>query len=174
MKKLESEKTSYEDLVNVSTESQVESANQIYNNTIDFLWVRIENHAKSEGVTMKMLVTRSSSGAENAYDLNFTATGTYTGIEEFVTGIEDDSKLGFKIENFSMVASSNNGEEVEATFVCKNITIKGLSNSTVTTTTTQVDTTNTTNTNSSDTNSSDTNSIQNNITNTENVNNIEK
>ena len=138
--------------------------------------VRIENHAKSEGVTMKMLVTRSSSGAENAYDLNFTATGTYTGIEEFVTGIEDDSKLGFKIENFSMVASSNNGEEVEATFVCKNITIKGLSNSTVTTTTTQVDTTNTntTNTNSSDTNSSDTNSIQNNITNTENVNNIEK
>ena len=176
LKKVESEKTSYEDLVNVSTESQVESANQIYNNTIDFLWVRIENHAKSEGVTMKMLVTRSSSGAENAYDLNFTATGTYTGIEEFITGIEDDSKLGFKIENFSMVASSNNGEEVEATFVCKNITIKGLSNSTVTTTTTQVDTTNTntTNTNSSDTNSSDTNSIQNNITNTENVNNIEK
>lgn len=176
LKKLESEKTSYEDLVNVSTESQVESANQIYNNTIDFLWVRIENHAKSEGVKMKMLVTRSSSGAENVYDLNFTATGTYTGIEEFVTGIEDDSKLGFKIENFSMVASSNNGEEVEATFVCKNITIKGLSNSTVTTTTTQVDTTNTntTNTNSTDTNSSDTNSIQNNITNTENVNNIEK
>ena len=176
LKKLESEKTSYEDLVNVSTESQVESANQIYNNTIDFLWVRIENHAKSEGVTMKMLVTKSSSGAENAYDLNFTATGTYTGIEEFVTGIEDDSKLGFKIENISMVASSNNGEEVEATFVCKNITIKGLSNSTVTTTTTQVDTTNTntTNTNSTDTNSTDTNSIQNNITNTENVNNIEK
>lgn len=171
LKKLESEKTSYEDLVNVSTESQVESANQIYNNTIDFLWVRIENHAKSEGVKMKMLVTRSSSGAENAYDLNFTATGTYTGIEEFVTGIEDDSKLGFKIENFSMVASSNNGEEVEATFVCKNITIKGLSNSTVTTTTTQVDTTNT---NTTNTNSTDTNSIQNNITNTENVNNIEK
>ena len=41
LKKLESEKTSYEDLVNVSTESQVESANQIYNNTIDFLWVLV-------------------------------------------------------------------------------------------------------------------------------------
>lgn len=170
LKKLEVEKSNYEDLANVSTESEIQAANKTYN-TIDFLFVRIENHAKSEGVTIEMKVTRSASGESDTYDLNFSATGTYTGIEEFITGIEDDSKLGFKIENFSMVASSNNGEEVEATFVCKNITIKGLSNSTVTTTTTQVDTTNT---NTTNTNSSDTNSIQNNITNTENVNNIEK
>ncbi len=142
IKQLETQKNSYEDMVNVSTDSQVEAANQTYNNTIDFLFVRIENHAKSEGVTMKMEVTRSSTGVNNVYNLNFTATGSYTGIEEFITGIEDDSKLGFKIEDFSMVASSESGDQLEATFVCKDITIQGIDSTTSSSVTTQVDTTN--------------------------------
>ena len=135
IKQLETQKNSYEDMVNVSTDSQVEAANQTYNNTIDFLFVRIENHAKSEGVTMKMEVTRSSTGVNNVYNLNFTATGSYT-------GIEDDSKLGFKIEDFSMVASSESGDQLEATFVCKDITIQGIDSTTSSSVTTQVDTTN--------------------------------
>lgn len=68
------------------------------------------------------------------YNLNFTAKGTYTGIEEFITGIEDDTKLGFKIENFSMSSSSENGNQVQATFVCKDIKIQGISDSTISTT----------------------------------------
>lgn len=128
LKKLEVEKSNYEDLANVSTESEIQAANKTYN-TIDFLFVRIENHAKSEGVTIEMKVTRSASGESDTYDLNFSATGTYTGIEEFITDLEDDSKLGFKIEDFSMTATSgSNGEQVEATFVCKNIIIKGIEN----------------------------------------------
>ena len=142
IKQLENQKSNYEDMVDVSTDSQVEAANQTYNYTIDFLFVRIENHAKSEGVTMKMEVTRSSTGVNNVYNLNFTATGSYTGIEEFITGIEDDSKLGFKIEDFSMVASSESGDQLEATFVCKDITIQGIDSTTSSSVTTQVDTTN--------------------------------
>ena len=142
IKQLENQKSNYEDRVDVSTDSQVEAANQTYNNTIDFLFVRIENHAKSEGVTMKMEVTRSSTGVNNVYNLNFTATGSYTGIEEFITGIEDDSKLGFKIEDFSMVASSESGDQLEATFVCKDITIQGIDSSTSSSVTTQIDSTN--------------------------------
>ena len=107
------------------------------------LLVRIENHAKSEGVTMKMEVTRSSTGVNNVYNLNFTATGSYTGIEEFITGIEDDSKLGFKIEDFSMVASSQSGDQLEATFVCKDITIQGIDSTITSSTTTQIDSTDT-------------------------------
>ncbi len=130
IKKLETEKASYEDMVNISTESEVEAANQTYDYKIDFLWIRIENHAKTEGVKMKMELTRSSSGAENVYNLNFTATGPYIGIEEFITDIEDDSKLGFKIENFRMtVESEENSNIVQATFTCKNISIEGISNS---------------------------------------------
>lgn len=147
IKKLETEKTNYEDMVSVSTESEVEAANQSYDNMIEFLLIRIENHAKSEGVKMKMDVTRSSSGAENVYNLNFTVTGTYAGIEEFITDIEDDSKLGYKIEDFKMIASSENGSTVQATFVCRDITIGGISSNTInTTSTTNNDMTNTTNT----------------------------
>ena len=159
IKQLEKQKNNYEDMVNVSTETEIEAANQTYNNTIDFLFVRIENHAKSEGVKMEMKVTKGSTGVEDVYNLNFTAVGTYTGIEEFITGIEDDSKLGFKIENFSMIASTESGEQLEATFVCKDITIKGISQSeTSSTTTTNSETTSssTTTTNSETTSNSTT------------------
>ena len=74
IKKLETEKTNYEDMVTVSTESQIEAANQSYDYLIDFLWIRVENHAKEEGVKMKMELTKSSTGAEGIYNLNFTAT----------------------------------------------------------------------------------------------------
>ena len=174
IKQLETQKNSYEDMVNVSTDSQVEAANQTYNNTIDFLFVRIENHAKSEGVTMKMEVTRSSTGVNNVYNLNFTATGSYTGIEEFITGIEDDSKLGFKIEDFSMTATSgSNGEQVEATFVCKNIIIKGIENTSASSGsmsgTTKIDssTDNTNSTNTTDNTTTD-NTVSGNTTNSVN------
>lgn len=128
IKKLENEKNKYQDMVNVSTESEVETANQSYDYQIEFLWITIENHAKSEGVKMKMELTRSSSGAQNVYNLNFTATGPYIGIEEFITDIEDDSKLGFKIEDFKMIAeTSEDSNTVQATFTCKDISIDGIS-----------------------------------------------
>lgn len=142
IKKLEAEKTKYQDMVNVSTENQVDAANQFYDYLIDFLWIRVENHAKEEGVKMKLELTRSSTGAEDTYNLNFTATGTYIGIAEFITHIEDDEKLGFKIEDFwmtgvSTTTSKNNTTEtseivedtnkVLAMFMCKDIRIEGVS-----------------------------------------------
>lgn len=162
VKKLEAEKTSYEDRVNVSTENNVEAANQTYENMIEFLLVRIENHAKTEGVSMNMVVTRSSSGAENVYNLNFTATGSYVGIEEFITDIEDDSRLGYKIEEFKMNSSSENGDTVQATFVCKDIKIEGISSNSSSSSTT-TDMTNTTSSGSS-MNSDTANTITNNTT----------
>lgn len=173
LKKLEVEKSNYEDLANVSTESEIQAANKTYN-TIDFLFVRIENHAKSEGVTIEMKVTRSASGESDTYDLNFSATGTYTGIEEFITDLEDDSKLGFKIEDFSMTATlGSNGEQVEATFVCKNIIIKGIENTSASSGsmsgTTKIDssTDNTNSTNTTDNTTTD-NTVSGNTTNSVN------
>lgn len=160
IKKLETERNNYEDMVSVSTQSEVEAANQSYDYKIDFLWIRIENHAKSEGVKMKMELTRSSSGAENVYNLNFTATGSYIGIEEFITDIEDDSKLGFKIEEFKMTAESEeNSNIVQATFVCKDVSIEGISSSLVNTNITENSTiNNTTNSNENSSNNTSTNS----------------
>ena len=90
---------------------------------------------------MKMDVSRSSSGTEDTYNLNFTVTGAYARIAEFITDIEDDSSLGFKIEEFKMLAdSSSDTSTLQATFVCKDIKIEGVSSSTDTTT--SVETTN--------------------------------
>lgn len=140
VKKLEAEKKNYQDMVSVSTDSQVQAANQTYENMIEFLWIRIENHAKTEGVEMKMDITRSSSGAENVYNLNFTVLGAYAQIEEFITDIEDDSKLGYKIEEFRMSPSAEDGSVLQATFVCRDIKIIGIS-SNVSASTQTVDTT---------------------------------
>ncbi len=136
VKKLEAEKARYDEMVSISTESEIEAANQSYNYTLDMLYTRIGNHAKAEGISnLTIGLTRNSSGLENVYDINFTAIATYVEIEEFITNIEDDSKLGFKIENFRMIPSSENGSVVQATFTCENITVTGISANVGTTTT---------------------------------------
>lgn len=128
VKKLETEKAKYEEMVSISTESEIQAANQSYNYTLDMLYTRIGNHAKAEGISnLTIGLQKNSSGLENVYDINFTAIATYVEIEEFITDIEDDSKLGFKIENFRMIPSSENGSVVQATFTCKNITVTGIS-----------------------------------------------
>ena len=63
IKKIEDEKQEYEEMVSVSTESQTQTANQFLGGyKIEYLYVRIGTHAKTEGVEMKMDVSRSSSG----------------------------------------------------------------------------------------------------------------
>lgn len=128
-KKLQEEKKNYEDMTVISEDGEVQTANQIEKYEIETLWVKLGNHATKEGVVMKMDVTNGSSGAQGSYNLNFTATGGYVQIEDFISSIENDSTLGFKIEEFKMIPSGN---ELQATFVCKDIPIKEISSTTVT------------------------------------------
>ena len=87
---------------------------------------------------MKMDVSRSSAGTEDTYNLNFTVIGAYARIAEFITDIEDDSSLVFKIEEFKMLAdSSSDTSTLQATFVCKDVKIEGVSSTTSTTTQTE-------------------------------------
>ena len=85
---------------------------------IEYLWTRIGNYAKDENVDIKMDVTNSTISGK--FDLNFTVKGSYVGITDFIYDIENDSKLGFKIENFVMQSLDDN---VQATFSCKQINI---------------------------------------------------
>ena len=177
LKKLTQEKKNYEDMVTISTGDEVKQATQFQKYEIESLWVKIGNHAKSEGVVMKMDLLRGT-GDDN-YNLNFTVNGSYIGITNFISNIENDSQLGFKIENFSMVPSSST-TDLQATFTCKDITIKGISNSSssvnqstnnqnnnTTTNTNNTTSSNSTNTANSTTNSTNTNTANNtNTTNT--------
>ena len=119
-KKLEEEKKNYEDMTTVSSDSDVQAANQLEEYEIETLWVRLGNHATTQGVEMQMDVLPSSSGAQGTYNLRFTATGSYISITDFISAIENDSTLGFKIEEFKMQPS---GTDLQGTFVCKDIAI---------------------------------------------------
>ena len=125
LKKLEEAKKNYEDMVTISTGDQVQLANQYQKYEVEYLWTTIGNHATKEGVVIKIDIVAGST--ENNYTLNFTANGSYVGITEFISDIENDSALGFKIENFSMRPGSST-QDLQATFTCRDITIKDIVN----------------------------------------------
>ena len=136
-KEFQKTKTNYEDMVNVSTDSEVQAANQYGVYEIGMLWINLGNHAKSEGVTMDVsaqdltrIDTDIATETEKRYtcNLHFTAVGTYAGIASFIEDIEDDSKLGFRIEDFRMSPSSEGTNILQATFTCKDIIIRGVVN----------------------------------------------
>ena len=156
-KKLEDEKKEYQDLAAVSLESGNGTTGQIEKYEIEYLWTRVGNHATSEGVNVDMDV-QTIEAAQGIYNLDFTVTGSYIGIQEFISSIENDSSLGFKIEQFAMTGS---GDTLTAKFICKNIMIKDIENANVSTDSNkEKDTkdTNTTNTTNSTKNSNTSNS----------------
>lgn len=165
-KKLKEEKQNYQDMTAISSDGETQAVNQIEKYEIETLWVKLGNHATSEGVVMKMDVTSGSSGAQGSYNLNFTVTGGYVQIEDFISSIENDSTLGFKIEEFKMAPSGN---DLQATFVCKDIPIKQVSSTTTVTQNTTTDGNNTANTNTAGNNTTDNNTA--NATNNTNTTN---
>lgn len=148
----EDAKKTYEDNVTINEGGEVESLSKPYD--IETLWVRLGNHATSQGANIQeMKVNNSTTGAEGTYDLDFTITGSYICITDFISAIENDSTLGFKIEEFNMRPS---GSELQATFTCKDISInKDELNENVVVTTTD-NTTNNTNATENTTNSTNT------------------
>ena len=118
-KSLTTAKQKYLDLASVSTDKEIQDANLEQTYAMEFLWNKIGSYATREGVTLKWDV--SSTGVNNKYTLNFTTTGSYIGVINYIYALENDSELAFRIENFKMTAS---GENVTATFTVNNVAIK--------------------------------------------------
>ncbi len=155
VKAMKSEKQRYEDMVAVSSDSEISASLQKQKYTVDKLWAKIGTLATDEGLNAIFelkngSLTPASTESFKYYDINFTVQGSYAGVSLYISDLEDDSELNFKIENFSMEPVEN-GNYVKATFTTKDIAIEGISSSTVTTTTS--DSTNGTNGSSSNTNS---------------------
>lgn len=166
-KELETEKQKYLDMTTVSTDSQIQQASQLTKYELEKLYIQVDEHAKAEGVNVTMEIT-SSNSISNAYNLKFTASGSYIGVTDFIADIEDDTTLGFKIENFSMQAGSQN--VVEAKFECTDIMINGISETESTEQSEEQENTTSENTTNSTTNTTSSNSTSNstNSTNTTN------
>lgn len=168
LKTLQNEKQSYEDLVVLSSNDEVDAAAKFEKYEIEYIWTKVGNHATSEGVVMKLEVTKGSSNTQGLYDLKFTVTGNYIGITDFISDIENDDRLGFKIEDFKMVPGGNT-DDLVGTFTCKDISIN-IDESTLISQPTEEDTTNTTNNTTSSNTTNSTNTA--NTTNTTNTTNV--
>lgn len=117
---LQGSKTEYENQAILSNSQNSSYASQLEKYEIDYLWTKIGNYAKDENVVIKIELVQSGT-SKNLYNLNFNVTGEYVNITDFIYDIENDSKLGFKIDEFKMGASKDN--TLSATFVCKEIPI---------------------------------------------------
>lgn len=171
-KKLEQAKKDYEDMTAISSQGDIQTASQMERYEVETLWVKLGKYATSEGAIMRMDIVQGTTN--DTYNLKFTVNGSYISITDFISDIENDSTLGFKIEEFKMLPSSS-GEDLQATFVCKDIAIKDVSRTSnpnsettenknnTTDTTNSTNTTNTTNTNN---NTNTTNTTTSNTANT--------
>ena len=176
-KKLEQTKKEYEEMTTISGEGETGVTNQIERYEVETLWVKLGKYATTEGAIIRMDIVQGNTS--ETYNLKFTVNGSYISITDFIADIENDSTLGFKIEEFKMVPSESN-TVLQATFVCKEIGIKEVSGKnnanfmkdptidTMNTTTNNMNTTNGTN-NTSTMTSNTTNTSNNTTTSNTNV-----
>ena len=145
-KQLKIKKDEYADLVLYSSDTEIAAATQTEIYETEFLWTKLGNYAtKNNGIDMKIDVVKGSSDQKNQYNLNFTLIGEYAYISDFISSVENDAKLGFRIEKFLLVpatsqqSTNNNTNEttsansnlLQATFTVENVGINiDLENST--------------------------------------------
>ncbi len=168
-KKLMAEKDNYEQILALGVDENGQPINKIQEYEIEKIWVAMGNHAKAQGVDLKMDIT-SNNSISGTYDLKFTVTGGYIQIIDFLYDVERDDTLVFKIENFKLVAGETT-DVLVGTFTCKDIKINikditgsnsstgnsGNNSSSNTNSNTNTNTTNSNTTNSNTTNTNTTN-----------------
>lgn len=157
-KKLMTEKDNYEQMLALGVDENGEPLNKIAEYETEKLWVTLGNYAKQEGVDWKMDVT-SNNSISKTYDLNFTITGGYIQIIDFLYDMERDTTLVFKIENFKMVPGSST-DELVATFTCKDIKVNISDNLNTTTNTNTSNNTNNTKNNTEENTKNENDSTQ--------------
>lgn len=97
---------------------------------ISYLWRILGNYAEKRNLKLGMDV-KSSSKVNSLYSYNFTVEGEYADIMRFISELENDSDLYFRIYNFKMTGQDT---RVTASFKVENInidasTIQGAKNS---------------------------------------------
>lgn len=121
-------KEEYSNLVFFSSDEEVKKANSYENYEMEYLWSKIGNHATKHGVNLELKVMNKSNSNSTAignlkyYDLNFVVTGAYVPITDFISAIENDQALGFRIENFKLIPNDNN-TSLQGSFTVRDVAI---------------------------------------------------
>lgn len=108
--KLQQEKTTYENYI--TSDAEGGTVSQIQSYEVEYLWTKIGNYAKREGVVLKMDV-EVNNAVIGTYNLNFTVAGTYVGITEFIYDLDNDSSLLFKVESFKLLPNGSSSTTTE-------------------------------------------------------------
>lgn len=155
-------KNNYIDRTTYSTEGQIAEANELESYEIELLQQKVGKYKKQEGLAnLTMNITNATASSTSIdgrklYDINFTLNGMYAPSFLFITDLENDEILQFKIENFKMVPGSD--ENLVTTFTVKSVPINiNTLSSAASSNAANGGTTNTTNTNTVNNNNTTTN-----------------
>ena len=121
--RMEKEKEQYLDLASVSTEGELSKANKEETYKQQFLWTKIGRYATQEGVKLTFSITSGNTGNILDKNLLFDVSGSYFAIVNFISAIEDDNELNFRIEDFKMIPGTDQNSR-RATFKAKNVRIE--------------------------------------------------
>lgn len=176
-RELEAKKQEYQSLSISSDGADLQIASQFQRYNYERLLVELGRHATSEGANLKIDVVGDGIELQLGtnekiylYDFNFTVTGSYVAITSFVSDIENDQDLGFRIEQFKLKPGTST-TNLQATFTCKNIPMIEKIPVIVTTTENTEDTENEENTNTTNNTNNTTNTNNSNSSNSTNTTN---
>lgn len=145
-----SKKSQYEQLMIEKRNSDADIANVL---DIDFLLVKVGNYASDNNLDLKFDITKNlTDGEASEYiltDLNFQVFGEYIAIADYISSLENDSRLAFEIRDFKIIGEDPEpdriGEDNEGTRATFKVYSVGISKSTLGELNTQQNETNTTN-----------------------------
>lgn len=114
----EIQKQKYEELAGVTNETN-EEIYETKQYDIGYLWRVLGNYATKRNVNLGIQVQKNTNG-KSSYNINFSVNGKYVNISQFITDIENDSDLYFRIYNFKI---SGSGELITSTFTVRNVNL---------------------------------------------------
>lgn len=114
------QKEKYYKLANTSTDGEIAEATTQESYSLEYLYLKVGRHGRNEGVNFRMDILTGASADPDMKKLEFTVEGKYVGIMNFVSALEDDGNLGFRIDNFDLLPY---GENLQATFDVNNVRV---------------------------------------------------
>lgn len=118
----ESKKSEYQKLVEAGKITDIQETNSLDVYDLNYINTVVEGYATEKGVTLTLDVFGNSNSAKEytVCDLNFTITGDYISITEFISSLEDNDQLSFEIRDFTLEKGEEN---LQATFTVKEVPI---------------------------------------------------
>lgn len=114
------QKQKYEEISELNSDNDGVYETEKYD--IGYLWTTLGKYATKNNIGLALNVKKAA--GTDLYDLDFTIQGEYVDISTFITKIENDSNLLFRIYNFKLIPGKST-IDLKATFTVKDVNING-------------------------------------------------